>query len=777
MHAGSEAVVRRFPDVSMREIGRRRRSDSFAHWCERHASGVVFALTAMVAAIVSAALVLELWRSELRIPFAYSSDALFVEAVTKNLEHGWYYTNASLAAPLGQELYDFPIGNSLNMALLKLLVVGFSNPVVALNVFFLCTFPLTALAAFLVMRSLRISPGVAAACSVLFALLPYHFRRGEAHAFLSAYYAVPLIAYLLLGVLGSCRLFARPNDLAGPWRRLLARRNVMTLVLCVVVGASSPYYALAAVIFLAVAAVIAGVAHHSIRSALPGLALAAVVLCTLIASAAPAISYRLHHGANPVAGKRSAFETELYGLKISDLVLPLDNHRLKPLARMKATYDSTSPVSSEGGQTLGFIGTFGLLALLGGGIVLVVRGSWRIGGAAFPRAGAATVIVLVFATTAGFSSVVSYTLTPQLHAWNRLSVLVGFFALLAVAFLFDALWWRWRSTGLRKIFPILLVVAVVVGILDQTSSAFVPPYKAIQRSFKSDGRFVAAVERRLPRGASVYQLPYVPFPESETAEANDYGQLRGYLHSSDLRWSYGAMKGRQTDWNAIVSTLPLRFVLPAVTAIGFDGVSVNRSGYPGDAKALVADLAHRLRQRPLSSSDREFLFFDLRPLRTLLERRYSQSELAALRVAALHPVTIQWSNSFWPEERSGAKSWRWSKRPDAYITLVNPTKVSRRVTFRFVLGAGLKRTSNAIVFYPDGASQLVTVTPTGVPVERTFAMPPGAHFLRVSSDAAKITTVPGDPRPALYLRVANTSLMDSAFRVLDPAGGAEADSR
>ena len=777
MHVGSEAVVRRFPDLGVREIGRARRGASFVYWCERHASGAVFALTAMVAAIVSAALVLELWRSDLRVPFAYSSDALFVEAVTKNLEHGWYYANPSLAAPFGQELYDFPIGNPLNMALLKLLALSFSNPVLALNVFFLLTFPLTALAAYLVIRSLRVSPGVAAACSVLFALLPYHFRRGEAHAFLSAYYAIPLIAYLLLGVLGSRRLFARPNDSVGRWRRWLGGRNIMTLVLCAIVGASSPYYALAAVIFLALAGVITGVAYHSIRTALPGLALAALVLCTLVASAAPAISYRLHHGANQVAGKRSAFETELYGLKISDLVLPLDHHRLKPLARMKAEYDSTSPVSSEGGQTLGFIGTFGLLALLGGSVVLVVRGSWRIGGAAFPRAGAATVIVLVFATTAGFSSVVSYTLTPQLHAWNRLSVLVGFFALLAVAFLLDALWWRWRSTGLRKLFPVLLVAVVVLGILDQTSNAFVPPYNEIQRSYKSDARFVAAVERRLPRSASVYQLPYVPFPESETPAEHDYAQLRGYLHSNELRWSYGAMKGRGTDWNATLSTLPLRLVLPAVGAIGFDGVTVDRLGYSDGGKAVVAELAHRLRLRPLSSPDREFLFFDLRPMRASLEWRYSQKELAALRLAALDPVTVRWGDSFWPEERSGEKSWRWSKRRDAYIMLVNPTRVSRRVTFRFVLGAGLQRTSNAIVFYPDGASQLVKVTPTGVPVERTFAMPPGAHFVRMSSDTAKISTVPGDPRPALYLRVANASLTDSAFRVLNRAVGAEAASR
>jgi len=742
------------------------RKVTFADRCERHAAGAVYALAAMLATLVSAGLVLEIWRSDLRVPFAYSSDALFVEAVTKNLEHGWYYTNASLAAPFGQQLYDFPIGNALNMAVLKVLALIFSNPVIALNTFFLLTFPATALAAFFVMRSLRVSLGVAAACSVLFAVLPYHFRRGEAHAFLSAYYAIPLIAYLFLGVLGSCRLFSHADGSRRRFR-FVTRRNLFTVSLCAIVGASSPYYALAAALLLVCAAVIAAVAHHSMRRMFAGLGLAGAIVAIIAASAAPAIAYRVQHGTNPLAGKRSAFETELYGMKISDLVLPLDHHRLKPLARMKEEYNSTTRVGSEGGQTLGFIGTFGLIALVGGGFVTVVRGSWRIGGATFLQAGAGAVIVLLFATAAGFSSVVSYTISPQLHAWNRLSILLGFFSLLAIAFLFDALWRRWRATALRVLFPFVLLAVVVLGVLDQTSSAFVPPYKEIRASFRSDARFVAALERRLPSGASIYQLPYVAFPESVVPGANDdYAELKGYLHSSKLRWSYGAMKGRETDWAATLSTLPLRLALPAITASGFDGIYVNRSGYADDARAIERELSHRLRQRPFASGDGRLLFFDLRPLRRWLHRQYSRPQLAALRVAALHPATIRWSDDFWPLEQSAERTWRWSRRRDVYFELVNPTRSGRRVILRFVLAAGLSRTSNTTVFYPDGSSQLVRVTPTGVPVEYPLVVPPGVHPVRLSSDTSKIPTAPGDPRSALYLRVANLSLVDSAFQVL-----------
>ena len=49
-------------------------------------------------------------------------------------------------------------------------------------------------------------------------------------------------------------------------------------------------------------------------------------------------------------------------------------------------------------------------------------------------------------------------------------------------------------------------------------------------------------------GAMVFQLPYRRFPETQPlARMADYDLMRGYLHSDDLRWSYGFMKGRPGD--------------------------------------------------------------------------------------------------------------------------------------------------------------------------------------------------------------------------------------
>jgi hypothetical protein len=80
--------------------------------------------------------VLRLWRADLRAPFLYDGDALFNLMVTKGvLKHGWWLENPDLGAPLGQKPYDFPVlaGDSLHLALIKLLGVFSSDPVLVKN--------------------------------------------------------------------------------------------------------------------------------------------------------------------------------------------------------------------------------------------------------------------------------------------------------------------------------------------------------------------------------------------------------------------------------------------------------------------------------------------------------------------------------------------------------------------------------------------------------------------------------------------------------------------
>ena len=112
------------------------------------------------------------------------------------------------------------------------------------------------------------------------------------------------------------------------------------------------------------------------------------------------------------------------------------------------------------------------------------------------------------------------------------------------------------------------------GALDQTSNRnvfFAPPFAKYTAEYQTDGDFVKRIERRMPSGAQIFELPYVPFPDGLPVNRTyTFDQVRGYLQSSDLRWSYGAMQGRSADWTAALADKPVELVLPAVAAAGFE---------------------------------------------------------------------------------------------------------------------------------------------------------------------------------------------------------------
>ncbi len=87
----------------------------------------------------------------------------------------------------------------------------------------------------------------------------------------------------------------------------------------------------------------------------------------------------------------------------------------------------------------------------------------------------------------------------------------------------------------------------------------------------SDKFFVNSIEAIMPNNAMIFQLPYVPFPQSPPINNMiEFSHLRGYLHSNNLRWSYGAMKGRSgDDWQRAVAGMSMENMLKTLSQTGF----------------------------------------------------------------------------------------------------------------------------------------------------------------------------------------------------------------
>src|SRR5215208_6910918 len=258
--------------------------------------------------------IMRLWRANLWMPFTLGGDAPYYLMVIKGtLLHGWWLENPDLGAPFGQVLYDFPFlaHDGFHLVLIKMLGLLSSDPVFVANVFFLLSFPLVALVAFLVLRQLGISGDAALVCSVLYALAPYHFLRDHQHLNLAAYYSVPVGAYLVLSLLSGRPLFARRGN---PGVRVLAwasSRSLITLSLCLfVASASSTYYAVFAILLLIAAMMLVFVTRRDVRALFEGGAVLGLILSFLALAMLPQLIYWYVNGPNYAVAHRLPSESE-----------------------------------------------------------------------------------------------------------------------------------------------------------------------------------------------------------------------------------------------------------------------------------------------------------------------------------------------------------------------------------------------------------------------------------------------------------------------------------
>jgi phosphoglycerol transferase len=157
----------------------------------------------------------------------------------------------------------------------------------------------------------------------------------------------------------------------------------------------------------------------------------------------------------------------------------------------------------------------------------------------------------------------------------------------------------------------------------------VPDYDGIKLEFTNDARFVNSIENSVPPGSMIFQLPYVPFPENPVVvnKMYDYDLFRGYLHSQDLHWTYGAMKGRSGDaWYKEVSKQPPNELLKTISFAGFNGIYIDRFGYEDEADSLINQLSHDLGTQPVLSENRRLAFFSIIDYKNSLKSNYTPAE-------------------------------------------------------------------------------------------------------------------------------------------------------
>jgi hypothetical protein len=683
--------------------------------------GIVGGAAALIAGVL-----FRVWSWPLSVPFTYQGDSIGLMAFVKMVDQtGWYTGTARAGAPFGLNTYDWPYGGDNGWWVITKVITWFTdNAATATNVLFLLGFVLVALSAFIALRMVGVSRLVSGTLALVYAFAPWHFLRTTGQLFIGAPVSVPLACAVAVLILrGETPFFQTRRAIIG------------TVAICVVLAVFDPYFTVFGVLIILAAGALRAVATRRWKPLLSSLLVTAVTAVVLALNLVPSLLYRRSHGLNPEAVVRPIEDLDRYALRPIQLLAPVPEHRLSPLAHLSELLTRPGE-QSEPYQYLGLVAVIGLAVAV---VSLLVWATGRRGPRVQDGVGPGVLIVILgaFAAWGGLSWLAFTAGLAQIRSWNRVAIVMAFLGLVALA--------PWLDAGVRRLrakrwppaaLAGLAVVVVGLALFDQIGKGLVPDPGRNEAEWNSDAQFVSAIEQQLPPGAMVYELPYLPWPEGPGSYATtNQDPWRGFLHSDRLRWSFAGMRGREADWQEYTTRQPTPDMVDAIAASGFDGIYLDRNGYVDRTveNGIAAALGGA---RPLESGDGRFAFYDLRPHRAQLEADLGADDVTRLGNETLHRPRVEYRDGFAPRTFS-AVDVEHGARQDNKLLVVNDTGAPYTGQLVFNAASYSPGEHQLTVQTPTGEQHL-TITPTGSTYSVPVVLAPGDNTVTMTTDAPEV---------------------------------------
>jgi hypothetical protein len=510
-------------------------------------------------------------------PPLYRGDALYELGIIRAASFGYYLpafwkTVPTLGAPGKANWSDFPQTEDFHYAFFGALA-ALLGLMPAANLALLIAFVLNGTAFYWACRLLRYRVLWSLVGAFLFAFSHYAYARGFGHLELSYYGHLPL-ALVATWWLSS-----------GAVRRFSDKRAIFIFAIAAWSGLQNAYYTyiIAQLISLAILVNLARLRKDrgQLRTALIGLASLAILFSMFLLGNIDTLTYKWFHGPNSGVVLRSYGDTELYALKPIELFLPYGKPSWPVLGRLAERYLHIAHFRGEfWAPYLGLVGIFGLVALAIFAFVRIARRSGA--GTGVPTGAYQLMWVFLLSIAGGFNSMVAICGFDLFRATNRYSVVILTIALLFVVRITARFTRRWPATAQLG----LAILILGVGLADQISPKDVT---GLRSRVDSDRRFSAVLQRQLPPGSAIFQLPFAEYPEQmPIAHMGDYEHLRPFFYTTSLRFSYGDDKGRRrVDWQRQIETMPALTAINTLRLKGFAAIIIDRDGYVDRGAALV----------------------------------------------------------------------------------------------------------------------------------------------------------------------------------------------
>ncbi|MFM8706548.1 MAG: hypothetical protein ACKOHK_00230 [Planctomycetia bacterium] len=523
------------------------------------------------------------WNTPLQYSDGFYCDVISTLAGMKatadghNLPLAWK-TIPELGAPYEANWSDWPSIEEIQSLAFGLLAKAFGL-FAGLNVALLVGHLLAAATMFLVARGLDCSNRWAFIAALAYGLSPFIFAQSPHHITVAYAWHVPLFLLVWKWVA------------TDPGLEFGTRRFWWALGIAFLAGLQNVYYTNILCQLTLLGAGFRGLRAGSFAPLKPALAVVGTAAAAFALMNLDTWTFRAVNGPNAGAVVREYKWLEIYGLKLVDLVVPPVTHHVQPFADFAKAHRAAAPLQDEGSD-LGLLGLAALGLLVAGAIGPVVRNRAN----AIPMEAWQVLWIVLCFTTGGLNAILGAFGFTLFRTGCRYSIVI-----LAIALVYAA---RRLTAGERlAAFRVdaetlrigTLVAAVTAGIVvlwDQVPTAPRPEQPAaIAGQVEADRQFVAQMEAALPAGAMVFQLPIMAFPEEPAPGVPPYDHFRPYLHSRQLRFSFGSMKGRAREqWQQELGKVPFEKAIEEIKSRGFAAIYINRNNFPDKGKQLVDKL-------------------------------------------------------------------------------------------------------------------------------------------------------------------------------------------
>lgn len=529
-------------------------------------------------------------------PVTYSGDSIFVLAISKAYMDSEITQFSSklvskLGAPYGANWNDYPFSEDILFQTIGSIAKLFGL-FPASNIALLLAHILAGLSFWYVGTKLKYKQEITLVLSILFAFSNFIFFRNLPHITISFYFHVPLIILLFFKNISSSR--SLPNR----------EYTVFGVLVSILTGILNPYFLWMQVQLLAISIIFLTVRKRYDRAFYPCLFLLVTIAFAIFVNLDSQL-YSFENGKNPNAIQRNLSGLEIYSLKLPDLFLPPPQHRLKEWANFSQEnyYQLILNKGEQGSPYLGLIAIFSFGLLFTVSIFRFFQNRFKL----IPVHFWTINYILLYSMTGGIGLLFGSFGLILFRSGNRYSIFILTLLLLYIARELS------RKISNKLSYPICILL-LVLGIWDQ----FPPRQKDIQiqnisQIVSSDAKFAEVLEAKLPKDAMVFQLPILEFPESPPIhKLQDYDHFRLYLHSKNLKYSYGTNKGRpKEEWQKIVSVLEPAQMIRKLEEFGFSVILISKKGFIDEGKKIATSI-ERLQKRKLSEND-EFVAFQLNP--------------------------------------------------------------------------------------------------------------------------------------------------------------------